>query len=246
MAFNPKKYSDIGKAAPDVEKMQDLYFSLRDVIIDTVRRDVNPKFADELVENNKTLSEFLGYKKGVYSTLSSRSLAPEQVFQRVVQKGNSKQLQALVKYLPKEELNVLKGAFLNNLVKRNAEGDILFSSTLKALNKEKSRISVLFKPEELSEVTDLLKLGDAFGPAFLSSSQTGASVAFRDMFTAPIKETFLRKAYQGYTSSGDKGLIGKSGAKESKGLIPKAIKDPRKKAAATYSRQKYREESEEE
>jgi hypothetical protein len=176
----------IGQVPPDVEKLRDMYFSLSEALIGTVRRDVNPEFADELVANNKAMSEFFQDRKRLMGAFDS-SKAGEQVFERFVLNGDSKSIGVLKARLSPDELAKLKGAFLQSLIRTNEEGLVNFNQFANALRGKKNQVTALFDPQEIQELSEVVKLGQDYGPAVLSSSGTGASSGFREFGKALMR-----------------------------------------------------------
>lgn len=180
----PKKGAGANALAdipPDVDKLRDLYFGINDALILTVRADVNPAFAEELVKNNAAMSQFFKTKAKVADAIGSRSLSDEGVFRNLVLNGDSQKIAALKELLTPEQIGGLKAAFLNSLVKRNADGSFAFDTLFRALQNKKNQVSALFSPDEIGEITDLIKLGRDHGIGVMSTSGTGASNAFRNM-----------------------------------------------------------------
>ena len=224
VAFSDK-YTRIGKAAPDQAKLKDLYFKLRGALVETVRKDVNPEFAIELQKNNETMTHFMRDGAQVAGGMGDTMTAPEKVYQRLIQRGDTKQLQALKANLDPQDMAAIKGAYLNDLVARNADGQILYAKTVQNLKKNQNQIKVLFSPDETQNLSDLLQLGNAFGPSVLSTSGTGGSIAFKEMFTEPAKQTMAKKAL-GYVMDNARGKRPAQGLietpKETTGLLKQA------------------------
>jgi hypothetical protein len=67
-------------------------------------------------------------------------------------------------------------------MRAHPEGEFPFRSLYNALNQKqnKSITSILFEPSELENFNKLVKLGDKFGNAVMSTSGTGASNALRE------------------------------------------------------------------
>lgn len=187
----------IGQVPVDIEKFSDLYHSMTDAAINTVRKDINPAFADELVKNNEVMSSFFGHRSTLAGILESGK-ADENIFRALT--SDTKKLDALKQTVAPETFNLLKGAMLNGLIKRDVEGAVNFASTIKSLQKNRVKLGAVFSPEEMANISEIVKLGHDYGPAILSSSGTGASHAYKDVFKkiprAIIDEKFIesRKA----------------------------------------------------
>jgi len=178
-AFKSKNYLD--KNPVDVKQMRDLYFTLRDGLTDTARTSLGEKAAEDLVNSNKIFTEFFHDKSFVSKSIGSKTLSPEGVFKNLVLNGDSSKIASLKKLLSPEQLQNLKGEFLNSIIKRNTEGQILYGQSHRLLQGKEDVVKALFSADEVKEVTDLLRLGDRLGPPVLSTSGTGASNSLFDI-----------------------------------------------------------------
>lgn len=183
---------DIGEAAfqsknsladvpVDVQKMRKIYNDLNEGLIDTVRSNLGDDIANSLVANNKAMSEFFGESSLVSRVMGDKSIAPEQAFRSLVLNGDSQKIQALKKILPPEKWEYFKGAVLENLAKRDPEGDFTFKQLFSSVRNKKNSLASIFEPEELADNLGIIRLGDRFGSPVLSSSGTGASLSFNDI-----------------------------------------------------------------
>jgi hypothetical protein len=171
-------------------------------IVNTVRRTLGDKMAQSLTENNKKIHEFLKEKALVADVLENEKLAPEKVFNRLIQNGDSKRIKVLVSLLPEKDVHQLRGAFLDNLVSRKADDKLPLASLKKALDRKDPVVSALFSEDELTSFKDLIDVGNRLGDAVLSTSRTGASLAFENVpksvgqgiIDRSIREQLIKKA----------------------------------------------------
>lgn len=177
----PDKAMQLGRVSAPTEKLSDLYFGLQDAVIDTIRKDINPEFADQIVNNNQLMTKFFKERDVLKNVLESGKIAPENVFKKLIEHGDSRQIEALKKTLSPDSMNQLKATYLDSLIKTNSKGDVLFDSTINSLKSKKDHLGRLFSPEELKPLNDLLELGSRQGVDKLSMSGTGASVQFKDI-----------------------------------------------------------------
>lgn len=183
----------IGKAAykpantlaaipPDIEKLREIYSTLRDGVYSTVKSDV--KNGDALVESMKTsnelMSKFFGNRDAIGNILGNPKLAPEQVFDRILK--NTAQVDALKNMLHPDDLARLKGSYLESIIKRDELGNISWKQLKNSLENRANKdvIARLFKPQELQELESIAKLGERAGIPIMSTSGTGASNSFRE------------------------------------------------------------------
>jgi hypothetical protein len=179
---------------PDLKKTRDLYFKLRDTIIDSIETTVpnGVEVASKLKQSNKNITEFMKSIEPIEGVLSNKNLAPEQVFDRLTKSTN--QIDALKAVLPAEDFNKIKGAYMDGLIgtSRSPEGIIQFGTIRNKLgNRANSEIvKKLFSPEELQDLADLGKLAESAGNSIMSTSGTGAS----NGFLSTIKDLPFRAA----------------------------------------------------
>lgn len=179
-AFSNKQI--MGQIPHDVDKMRDLYFAGNDALIDTVRKHVNPDFADEIISNNAQITDRLRNKSLISKEMLEQGMPDEQVFNRLI--GNTKKIQAFKKSVKPETFQKLKAAYLNKMISYNKDGGVNFSKMVKDLKKQDHIVKELFDPAELQGIQELAELGSKYGPGILSSSGTGASLGFRDIVSS--------------------------------------------------------------
>ncbi len=183
---------DIGEAAfqsknsladipVDVQKMRKLYNDISESLINTVKSELGDDIANSLIANNKAMSEFFGDQSLIARVMGDKAIAPERAFQSLILNGDSQRIQALKKIISPEKWEYLKGAVLENITKRDAEGSFTFKQLHNGMRNKKNALSSIFTPEELSDYVGLVRLGDRFGSPVLSSSGTGASFSFQDL-----------------------------------------------------------------
>lgn len=188
----------------DQKKMQELYFTVRDELIETFRGHYGDDVAENLIRNNKMVTDFIGENSVLAAATSKKNIAPEHVFKALIENGDTRKAEALMAVLPQDKVQMLKSSFLSSIVKRNADGDVLFDATIKAMDKKKELISKLFTPEEMGDVAKVLRFGKRMGNPIMSSSGTGASNSFND---------FLNQAKSAIVNESTLDLAKKRGAK---------------------------------
>ena len=220
----------IGQIPPDIKEMKGLYSKMKDAVIGTVEKDINPAFATELKANNQKIHEFLNLSEPVKDILESGE-ASEKVWSKVL--GDSKKIESLKNVLGPEDFNQVKKSFLSSVVKRGEDGVINFQGTINAFNKNKNKLASLFSPKEIQDFTEILSLGKEYGGPVLSTSGTGASNSFRDfasqVFRGARDEELLKHLKDKARGNLAKEMIEKQTPK--KGLL-----DTLKQNASTYKR----------
>lgn len=165
------------EAPPDLQKFRQLYGDINEAMINTVDETMPAGTAKSLRDANASMSKIYG-DKGILSRLGEKNAASEDLFKEVIQGGNSKEIAALKPYLTPEQLQALKGAALHDIIKFDPDGRFTFRATHNALRNKADVYSTLFEPGELDNIESLIRLGDKFGSAVMSTSGTGASNAF--------------------------------------------------------------------
>jgi len=176
-AFSDK--TPLGAIPPDVSKMRDLYGTINDALEKTVRKHVNPAFADEILANNKKMTGFINDNSHLVKDVLGGNVPDERVFTRLF--SNTLQVGNLKKILSPEDFQALKGAYMRTLLKTDGAGNILFDSTLKNFKANSPVMKSVFTSQELVDVAEVLRLGRDYGSPILSSSGTGASSLFKDI-----------------------------------------------------------------
>lgn len=198
---------DIGDAAfssknqlvinpPDVGKLRGLYRDVSDALIDTVRLDVpnGAKVADKLIEANKVMTEFFGEKSVIAKILGNKEIGTEKVFDALIKNGDTRKIEAIKSILSKEDFDVLKGSFVESIIKREADGFFSFRNLSNSLRAKRLTAEAILDPSELKEIADIVRLGDRFGLAVMSTSGTGASNILRDIMTS-VKQSITNEAF---------------------------------------------------
>lgn len=233
---------DIGEAAfqsknvladvpVDAAKMRKIYNDLNESLIDTVRSQLGDDIANSLVENNKAMSEFFGDKSLVARVMGDKAIAPENAFRSLVLNGDSQKIQALKKIIPPEKWEYLKGAVLENLAKRDAENNFTFKQLYNSMRSKRSALNAAFDPQELIENAGLVRLGDRFGSPVLSSSGTGASLSFQDLYKVPANVSVDALAIRNANKAAEKAAQGTS-TKSVRDVTPRVKEIPAKVGGA--------------
>lgn len=175
VAFKSK--NSMADIAPDVQRFRQLYGDINDALIGTVEESFDAGAAQALRDSNKAMSKIFG-DKGLLGKLGEKSASGEDLFQSVVRNGGTKEIQALKEYLAPEQLQAVKATFLHDMLKLDPQGNFTFRSTFNRLRDNWDAADALFEPGEVDNFLDLLRLGDKFGNAVMSTSGTGASGAF--------------------------------------------------------------------
>lgn len=224
----------MGIVSPDVQKLRDLYFDLSGALVNTVKKDISPEFAKELVENNAAMSSFFKDRSLIMPALDSRK-AGEQVFQRFILNGDTKSIGVLKSRLKPEEIAQLKGAFLQSLIRPTEEGLVNFNQLANAIRQKKNQVAALFDPKEIQELGELVRLGQDYGPAIMSTSGTGASNSFRNLMESTLTGFADEKALNAMKSKARGGATAapKQVATSAPSNIPSVTIDTKKIVDAT-------------
>lgn len=167
----------------DTKLTMDLYHTMKDALLDTVKVELGPEVAANLRNNNKMMSEFFDDKSLLGQVIGRKFVDDTEIFNALVKNGNATKIKALKRVLQPDDLAHVKGAVIESLVKRNIEDGISYRGLHNAMESSKSRqvLGALFEPDELKEIKDLMRLGDRLGVPVLSTSGTGASLSFANI-----------------------------------------------------------------
>lgn len=264
-AFKVK--TPLGQTPPDLQKIRALYGKLSETVTDAAGAHFGTEVADKLRANNKAITELYG-DKALIPSLGDAAKSEDKLFQSLVLSGDSKRINTLKKYLSPEELQRVKGATLDLLNKESIQGEFTFRNALgKRLANPNDAFNALFNPGELDNLKDLYRLGDKLGPAELSTSGTGGSLAHQatawsdwirptkladkaeagaDKFARAKQKAKATRA-MGFEMEAPKRAAAQQGRPPATmGLAPGNMQDlakwmkldPRKKAAQAYSQQR--------
>lgn len=163
------------------DKLKDLYFTMRESMNSSVAGKVSKTTATELANSNLIISDFLK-DKGVVQKILKGDIAPEKIAKALVENPNTLQLEALQKMFQMsgdtEALKQFKGFVADKVIKKNASGSPLYRTTINNMSKKKDVLATLFSPKEITEVGEILKLGDRTGDFILNTSKTNTAARF--------------------------------------------------------------------
>jgi hypothetical protein len=179
IAFKSK--SSLAEVPSDIRKFQEMYFTLQKGVTESIRSNLGDDFANALIENNKLMSKHFSDRGVLSRALGNKNISDEALFDTLIMRGDSKQIEALKSVISSEKFNQLKASYLDNLMNRGADGAIQFNSTRKKLNGMKDKLKNVFSENELIEMDDILRLGDRAGQGVLSTSGTGGSAGFKNV-----------------------------------------------------------------
>jgi hypothetical protein len=177
---------------PNVKLQKDIYNSLSSALVGTIEDSLpnGAQLAVNLKKNNKVLSEFFSSKTPV-TRIAGKNIAPESVFKSLVENGNSQTIISLRNTLSGEEFNLLKGAFVDNII--NTQGGVKFNKIHNTFLRKRSVVENMFTPSELQDIQEIIALGQRADMKVLSSSGTGASESFSNIVSA-VRSGFSNEA----------------------------------------------------
>lgn len=181
IAFKSKNH--LSETPSDIKKFQEMYFANQRALTETIRSHLGDDFANALAKNNTEMTKHFTERGHLAPIIGNKNLDDEKVFHSLIMNGGSKKIEALFNIISPEAASQLKASFLDNNLVRNADGVVNFAASRKKLNglKKTGKLDVLFKPDDLKDLDDVLKLGDRSGIGVLSTSGTGGSNGFRNI-----------------------------------------------------------------
>lgn len=171
------------KIFPEKKLMRDLYFTLQAPILDATAAIKGEKFAFDLVNKNRVITDFFKDNKAIASIITNDKIAPETLFKQLVRSGDSTKIEALRGILTPDQMNQMKGTFLDDLIKTNIAGEISFKKLHNTFSSNKNMVNTLFQdnPQVVNDILDYARFGDALGLPYMSTSRTGSSLAFKNI-----------------------------------------------------------------
>jgi hypothetical protein len=164
----------------DVAANRKIYGDLKEVIINSVKKK-DPVLAQDLIDNNKALSEFFGDQASLKKIIGNKAASNEGLFKNLIINGDSRKIDALKSVLSPQDMQQLKASFIESITKRTDDGIPQFRRLKTQLENKSSVVNSLFDEQEIKEISELVTLGNRFGSPVLSSSGTGASNMFKDL-----------------------------------------------------------------
>jgi len=172
-----KKYPAGTKIPTDQKALREMYFTVRDAMLESAGHSLGQDVATEMAMNNQIISSFLK-DKGAISKIFEGDAAPEKIIRSMVESGDTKKINALKEILSPEDFQKFKGVVANKFIKQNAEGNILYRTTLNNLERNKEIVSAVFQPEEIAELAEVIHLGDRVGDFIFNTSNTNTAQRF--------------------------------------------------------------------
>lgn len=215
-----KKRMGLDLDPPDIRRLQQLYGSMRDAIVNTVEKDISSDIATKLRKNNATISKFLDDRSPLERALSDKTMSDENLFRNLVEHGDTLKTEALRQFLTPDQMQQVKGSFLDGLLQKDLDADFSFARTTNRIRNKQTQFESLLTPEEIKEFADVIRLGDRFGTPIMSTSGTGASSVFKDI-TQGVKNSLANDSFIKTLKNRARGESPKSGAKK----IPTAFGD---------------------
>lgn len=195
-----------GTIAPNQEKLADLYFAMRDTMLETVNKHVSPEFAKEIADNNKVISEFLSDIKSVNKELSSGTVSETKLLNSVL--SNPKKASTFLKWAPKEAANQARSAYLNQIFD-NAKG---WDSLKESLRRNRETVMTLYSPQEIKAIEDLAELGSVHGPWGINPSGTAVVEGWRKLVQSVGANSVVKRVLENRIAKARAAGIDPSGA----------------------------------
>lgn len=192
MAFD--KVGTFEKIGAHEKHLRDLYFTINDALIKSVEAgDVmrsatfKKPMAPGLIEGNKLAKEILDDKSILSPLLGGKGKDPEKLFTSAL--GGTKKVEALKRFLEPEDLQKVKAAYIESLIKRDTAGGFTFKGIANAMRSKKDVINALFEPEEIAEMGKIVRLGDRIGSPVTPGS-AGDRLFGAELSRKPIQAAF--------------------------------------------------------
>lgn len=175
-----KKQNKFARTPPDIGKMRKLYGDLSEAIKQTIRQDVKdgPSIVKQLELDNAKISKFFTDRAPLERLLGDPGKSPEAIFRGLVSAGDTNTIRSLKELLSPQDLQVVKAAAVNTLLRGE---DFSFARLGNKLRDKAFLYRELLTPQEFAGLADVIRLGEAFGPAQLTAPAAGVSGILRDI-----------------------------------------------------------------
>lgn len=178
----------IEKVKAQDRKFRELYFTLNDALMKTAD-NISSEVGKQLRESNKIIKGIMDDKGVLTIPLGDKDKAGEIIFATAL--SDSRKAQAVKNILTPDELQNLKGDFLESLTKRDGSDNFTAKSFLAALNRKKHILPVLFEPDEIKMIHDIAKLGERMGAPIMPGSAGSLGFGLKQKITSLITEKVI-------------------------------------------------------
>jgi hypothetical protein len=226
-----EQINEIGEAAKQTQnatmkkELWSLYHDTSRSLISTVKK-IDPDMGQQLITNNEKLTNFFKQRDVLGPMIKNKNVGPEKIFKSMM--GDTKKIDELVELIGVDNLGPVRGAYLDSLVARNADGDVIWASTVKNLRKNSNKLERIFTPAELKELDEVIQLAQAQGQAFMSTSKTSQALQFQNWFQKlkEVPSSIAGKVAGEKTLNAIKRSARESAAQKPKGLIDTVKRGP--------------------
>lgn len=219
---DPAKAVRLGQVTAPKKEMVDIYFTLQDAILDTIKTKIDPTLAQKITENNQLMTTFFKDRNLVMPLIESGSIPPEKVFSQLVGKGDSQKIQALKRIIPEEDFKTLAATYVNSLISKSAvpgsdlKGTVNYVSTLANIEDKREFLSLILPEQKIKDLENVLKLGALQGGNKLNTSGTQISDLLSRGGAGLLTAGGNRVGYEILKESANKGkqkipLVGRNG-----------------------------------
>lgn len=189
LAFD-ERYSEV----LDKKKLQELYHKLNNNFLAEVQVRLGKEAKENLMQNNKAISEFLQKTEPIRNALKNES--PDVIFEKLINKGNYNDLQSIKNTFDSEDISVLKASLLDQkLAKKEVIGEVptySWRSLEKDITDSNGYVE-LFDKSEKPEIMGAIRLGKQMGTPYASKSGTGLSLGYQQYTPRVIGNMMLER-----------------------------------------------------
>lgn len=213
----------LSRAAPDAAKLKDLYHTMSDGVVSTLKENVSPDMAAQLVKDNERMTDFFKTKSALGPVLDAEKDAARAFSASV---ATPERVKALKKLITPEDFNSVRASYLQDLVSVGNDG-VNYGTTLKNLKDPKNAgvLREMFSHDELKDIKEILKTGIDIGGDRLGPSTVGMNVLSSLNPKNLAARVGGKKVFEKYHGETIKGLLGRSAGAAKSGVgVQDAIK----------------------
>ena len=174
-------YNVLQKIPSEIKAKKEIYFALRNSIIDATKNTLGKDVADQLVANNKLMSDYFSASDGIGSIIQDSKVGTEQIYNSLFKSGDTKKLQDLKKVVSPETMNAGTATLLDSYIAPSTEEKVSFENFYKKLDLQKDKLRVLLTPEELANFVDISRYGASYNMPVISTSKTSSGIALKNI-----------------------------------------------------------------
>lgn len=188
-AYSSQNFFGISEIPASKSLLKQIYGDLRDVIVETVKKE-RPDLLDDLLKSNELQKKFFDKNKFIGQVIQDEKISPEDVYSRLVQTTDSKKLEALKEIIgDREAKDYIKGQVLFDAISKEGVTEAPFYNRVNKVLKTEDFNKVkntFFDVDEVDTFKKVIELGQDIGAREFNPSRSGVLIKALQAIQKPI------------------------------------------------------------